>query len=177
LPDHICDEILASKHFVTDLPKIVKFVVINADEYYTFVAEKIPCKLKPWVNHRKPVRMKAAIRFGIDDHMVSSLVFLSRVLEVRGDRLREVVLVHEIVSGVIWRIDVDQFYLTEVCLLEQLHRIKIVTFDENVFRGVEVDAFLATGAKSFGNRSVGRKQCLALARPVEVIPLAGAFDN
>ena len=66
---------------------------------------------------------------------------------------------------------------TETGLLQQLQRIQVVAFDEQVLRGIEVHALVPAGAQGFGNRRIGRQQRLALARPIELVALLRPLDD
>ncbi len=54
----------------------------------------------------------------------------------------------------------------QVCLLQQLQCIKIVAFDEQVLRGIEVHAFCPHWAQGLGNRGIGCEHGLSLSWPV-----------
>ena len=143
--------------------------VINADENHAIVCQKIFCACKPRINHRAPLRMKSPIRLMVDLHPVPVLIHRAALFFVLGERLAEVVVVHEIVPRIIRRIDIDHLDLPEITLLQQLQRLEIIPFDIEVLRRVPVLALLDARAQRLADRAVRFDDCCLLADPGEFV--------
>ena len=79
----------------------------------------------------------------------------SRQLQVVLDIVLEVVRVHEVIAGVVRRVDVDQLDLVGVALLQKLQHLQVVAFDQRMLCGVPVHAFLVINL-SKANKYFGR---------------------
>ena len=171
LPDECVDEVLGAKYLGHDLAQIVPFDVIDRDADDAVFGEQISREFEPWVHHAQPVGVESPVGLRIGDESIPRIVDLSRLCKVLVGRLGEVVVIDEVITGVVRRIDVDELDLAEVGLLEQLECVEIVTFDEDVFRRVKVDGLPSHRAESLGDRRVRGEQCFALAGPVELVAL------
>ena len=89
----------------------------------------------------------------------------------------EFVLVDEVVTGVVRRIDIDHFHFAGVIRLQQFQRFQIVAFDKEVVRVLEIHAFRRTGAQAVRGRRVGGKDGGTFARPVQAVTFLRAFGQ
>ena len=121
--------------------------------------------------------MEAAIALGVLHHAVALRVELPAVGKVFVRTLGEVVLIHEVVSRVVGRIDVDHLDLAEVGLLQQLQHLEVVALDVEVLRRVEVHALLAAGTQRLVERGVGEQDGLPLVRPRELVSFLVAVHH
>lgn len=153
--------IFLKKYFITYRTKIFNFMVIDTDENSSVVAEEFACEAETWIHHVAPVGVVAAVGFGV------GTAFLSGLLLVILDWVIEFVVVHEVVAGVVWRVNVDQLDLAMVGALEQFQDFEVVAFDVEVLGGVPVDAFVLLRAQGRGGGSLGLADGVALARPGE----------
>lgn len=72
--------------------------------------------------------MEPSIVFGICYQMVSNIILLPAILNIVISRLYKIILVHEVIAGVIRRIDINHLDLTKVVLTQKLQNIKVVAF-------------------------------------------------
>ena len=108
---------------------------------------------------------------------VTCAIRLPRCFQILFGVCRKSVTVDKVIVGVIWRVNVNDFDLAQIGLLEELEGVEVVAFDEEVLGGVEVDGLFADGTERFGDRCVGRECCGSLAWPVESVPFLGPFDD
>ena len=73
--------------------------------------------------------------------------------------------------------DVDHFDFAKISFLQELQRIEIVPFDEQILRDIKVDAFFPAWPQGLGDGRIGGKQCFTLAGSVEVVALLRAFHD
>ena len=105
------------------------------------------------------------------------LAALAGLLGVVGFGHGAFVFVEEVFAGVVRRVNVDGFDAGEIGFLEQFERIQIITFNEQILRGLEVDAFFGLGEEGFADGLAGGENGLAFAGPVELIAFGWAFDE
>ena len=84
--------------------------------------------------------MVATGSFGVGADLFVSFVDLLAKLEVVLQAFFEVVGVHEVFAGVVWRVDVDHLDAVVVLLLQHLEHFEVVALDEDIFGGVPVFA-------------------------------------
>jgi len=54
---------------------------------------------------------------------------LPRIVEIRIKTFRKSIWIYKITVSIIWRINIDQFYLSKITLLKQFKNFKIIAFD------------------------------------------------
>ena len=121
--------------------------------------------------------MEPSIRVGVGHHPVALLVLLVRPQEVCVAVFGKIILIDEVVPRVVGRVNIYELDLAEVRLLQQLERVQIVAFDEEVLRRVEVHALVTARAKRLGDGCVRGEYGLPLARPVQVVALARSLHD
>ena len=84
-------------------------------------------------------------------------------------RICEIVSVNEIMSGIVWRIDVDHLDLTVIGGLKEFENFEVVPFQIKVLRGIEVDAFLATWPKRGGTAFLCKFETVGFPFPAELV--------
>ena len=103
-------------------------------------------------------------------------MFLPGLFAVVLNRVTERVLVHEVVAGVVRRIDVDHVDLTVVRALQQLEYLEVVAFDVQVFSGIPVHAFLFEWAQRGCGWSLRLPDGVMFAGPGERIAFPAFAD-
>ena len=86
--------------------------------------------------------MKPAIGIRIAAESLALFSGLPGVLQIGLQAFAVVVGVDELIARVVWWVNVDHLHLANIRLLQELQRLQVVPFDDQVFRGIEVDAFL-----------------------------------
>ena len=80
-----------------------------------------------------------------------------------------VVVNKSIAACIVRRVDIDNLYFSQVCFLQQLQYLKVISLNVEVFCIVKVNAFLSARAESFVYRCIGKKNGLLLVRPSKLI--------
>ena len=73
--------------------------------------------------------MKAAIALCVGHQLVALFVVLAAVVDILLLVLVEVVVLHEVVAGVVGRVDIDHLHLAQIVLAENLQHLQIVALD------------------------------------------------
>ena len=71
----------------------------------------------------------------------------SSLLFVIFNRVLEAVLVHEVMAGVVGRINIDHLHLAVVAALQELQHFKVIALDIKVLSGAPIDACILIGTK------------------------------
>lgn len=82
--------------------------------------------------------MESSICCGIGSQPIAFFIHLIRSPQIFACVFGKVVLVDEVIARVIRWIDVDHLDLAQIRLLQQLQRIQVVAFDEQVLRRIEI---------------------------------------
>src|SRR5262245_35508580 len=61
LPDDLRDELARTQNRIKDLPKLARFVVVNADPQTPRRGQEIDEQLQPWPHHAEPLIMALQI--------------------------------------------------------------------------------------------------------------------
>ena len=99
--------------------------------------------------------MEASIAFRIGDELAAFIIIIAALGFGGGDGFAEIVFVDEIVSRVVWRIDVDELDLAGVVLAQELQRVEVVSLDVQVLGGVPVLAAFLDGSQGLGDGFAG----------------------
>ena len=121
--------------------------------------------------------MKPPIRLRVGAKLFPLCIHLARVFEVGLQALGVVVGVDEVVAGVVRQVDVDHLDLAQVGLLQELEHLQVVALDDEIFRGVEIDAILAAGEERPEARGLDDLETVGLARPVHAVALFAHIDH
>lgn len=97
---------------------------------------------------------------------------LTGEFEIVADGVGVIIVVHEVIACVVWRVDVDHLDLTVVVLLEHLEHFEVVTLNEHVLSSVPVNRLLFVGHKRCRGGGLGGANGVALARPRQTKSLA-----
>ncbi|MDP1992867.1 MAG: hypothetical protein Q8K00_17785 [Syntrophales bacterium] len=113
--------------------------------------------------------MKPAVRFCVRGIFPSLVVDLPRIAEIGVQAFAVIVGIDEIVSRVVGGIDFDNLDLPEVRFLEKLQNLQIVTLDEEIFRGIEIDGFSTVRLQGGDARLLDDLEAVGLPRPVHPV--------
>lgn len=95
--------------------------------------------------------MKATIALGVAHHRVNGLVaIIIEKAAIRLEiltRLSEVIVIDEVVTSVIRRVNVDHLDLAEIVLTENLQHVEIVALDVEIF-GIPKSTEASTSGRS-----------------------------
>ena len=113
-----CDKIIFTENFIAYFGEIFFFVIIYRDKYNAVLGKKIASDFKTWIYHVQPIGVKATIGFSVTLHGVKRLVAIgikrsTDLLEVFFP-LSEIVVIDEIITCIIGRVNVNHLYTTEV---------------------------------------------------------------
>lgn len=115
--------------------------------------------------------MEAAVGLGVGDEAAAFLVVVAALRVVVGLRLREIVVVDEVVARVVGRVDVDHLDLAGVGVAQELERVEVVALDVEVLGRVPVHALLRARAQALVDLAVRLLLGLTLTRPGELVAL------
>jgi hypothetical protein len=73
LPSNLSNKVSFTKYLDKNFGNIEYFIIINTHKNYPILTEQITCQLEACVHHIQPVRVEAAVRFGVG-HQAPSLV-------------------------------------------------------------------------------------------------------
>mgnify|MGYP007068092815 FL=1 len=96
---------------------MLHLVVVDADEDHAVVAQELAGEAEAGVHHRKPLGVESTVRLLIGGEGAALTVDLACAAQVVLQRLGEIVVVDEIVTGVVGRVDVDHLDLAVIRLL------------------------------------------------------------
>lgn len=91
--------------------------------------------------------MESSIGFQIADQEIALFICLTTLREISFFIFRKAILINEICSRIIWRINVDYLNLTEVGFSEAFQYLKIVTFDVYIFSFIKANAIRSIRSK------------------------------
>lgn len=176
LPDDLAREVLLTKHLIEQGLQVCSFVFVDAGDEYSIWFKKLTSQLKAGIDHGAPVGVKATVRLGI------RLPGQSSLLAVVGDGLAKGILVHEIATRVIGRVDIDHLDLAVVTTLQELQHLEVVALDIDVVRieravlAITAAALLGARAKRGGAYGLGLADGIGLAGPREGVALLALVD-
>jgi len=119
---------------------------------------------------KSPASLKITTKFQSAIALASHLLIVAYPVGI-------IIRVNKVIARIVRGVDIDQFHLARVALLEQLEHFEVVALDEEILRGIPIDGFFRVGAKG---ASAGRESELAgstLAVPVETELLLGVRDG
>ena len=105
--------------------------------------------------------MEATVGLEVLNESISRIVNLSASLRVFVHRFPKIVLVNEIGTRVVGRVDIDHFDLAQISFAQDLERVEIVAFNIDVLRvdgslgSVATDRFFADKTQRFVRWLVG----------------------
>ncbi len=111
--------------------------------------------------------MESSVRPRVRRQCLPVLVQLSTATKIGLDRLSETVVVDEVISSVVRRIDVDHLHAPSIALLQQLEHFQVVALDEQVTRILLVHSIARDWRESALARRRGYASRVALAGPRE----------
>ena len=100
--------------------------------------------------------MESAIGFFVGGEGTAFAIYLAGAFQVVLERLGEIIIIDEVVSGVVGGIDVDHLHPVGVALSEDLEDFEIVAFDVEVVGVVFVDTFVLCGNEGTGAGLAGK---------------------
>ena len=125
--------------------------------------------------------MKSAVIFSIALHRVYSLVAFfieeSACLFEFIFSLSKIIIIDKVVACVIWRVDINHFYLTEISLTQYFEHIEVVALYVNILCVVKINTVLTARAESHCSRRISQTVCSTLVRPRKLITLFTFADN
>ena len=121
--------------------------------------------------------MEAPVAIRIGYQTIPLIILLTAVFYIVICGLCEIILIHEVIPGVIRRIDIDHLHLAKIVLTQKFQDVKVVSLDIKVLSVVKVNTLLAARAQSLIDRSIGSNNCLLLSRPSELVSLLIALYN
>ena len=131
--------------------------------------------------------METTVAFGVLHHTVTFFIKLTTVCKVFIRVLGKIILIHKIVSRIIWRVNINHLDFTKIGFLQEFQHFQIIALNIEVFGGVKIHAAGATIRFSltvcprgncfiFPNRAqrpvdgrIGKQNGLFLVRPSELI--------
>ena len=152
------------------------FVVINTHEDDAVFSKQVTGEVEARVHHVQPVAVVAARGLRVGRDLPTLAVYLTGVFEIRLQALAVVVGIDEIIAGVVRRVDVDHLDLAVVALLHEFQDFEIVALDDQVLRGVPIDAALGIGAEGCHGGRLDGAHRLGLAGPLETEALVLRLD-
>src|SRR5262249_30792246 len=93
-------------------------------------------------------------------------------LKVSAKTILEVVVINEVISCVVWRIDEDELHAVVVGLLKELEHLKVVALDEDVLGCVKVHGALEVRNERTSAARQERSDSVLLASPHQAEALA-----
>src|SRR5690606_834110 len=122
-------------------------------------------------------RMETTISLSIGNQSATALIDLIGFNQITFGIFTKIIIVDKVSTRIVRRVDVNQLYLPEIGLLQQLQRFQVVAFNEQILGSIKIHTFFKTWAQCFSNRSIGGEQGFALTRPVQVIAFLWTFNN
>ena len=83
----------------------------------------------------------------------------------------EVIVIHKVITRVIWWVDIDHLDLAHIGVLEQFQYFKVVTLDIEVLRGVPIYALFGARAQRLTTRCCSLALGSPFANPSKVVLL------
>lgn len=103
-------------------------------------------------------------------HISSKQVFLRL-------RTSKIIMIHEVITRIIRRINIYHLHLTEIRLLEQFQHFEVVALDIEVLRSVPIHAILLDRTECLVDRAQHFGTSRLLAHPVELVGFRSIFDG
>lgn len=127
--------------------------------------------------------MKSPITLIVLNKLISIIIHLSAMRGIISSSLKKIVFINEIVTCIIWGIDVYHLHLSQICLLEKLQCIQIIALDINIFGirpsgcSIPANRLFPFKAQSFFNRSIRKDNRLPFIRPCKLIALLSIIHD
>lgn len=113
--------------------------------------------------------METSTRLSILDIFVSKIISCSACLVILIGRHGKIIMIHEVIPRVIWRVDINHLHLTEIRLLKQFQHFEVVALDIEVLRSVPIHAILLDRTERLVDRAQHFGTSRLLAHPVELV--------
>ena len=120
--------------------------------------------------------MEATVAFGVLNQLISFFCFLTTMFDIFTRIFCEVIIVNEVTSCVVGRINVNHFNFAEIGFLQQFKHGKIVAFDVEILRVIKIYTFFTARAQSIANRRVSCEDGFFLVGPSKLISFFVAFN-
>ena len=125
--------------------------------------------------------METTIALGILHHRVCHTATLLVKQTALCFKLRlalcEVIVIDKVVTCVVWRVDINHLYLTQIVLTEQLQHLQVITFDIEVLGIVEIHTLLTARTQCLIRWCISQADSSTLIWPSELITLLCTLDN
>ena len=107
LPNQLRHKVLLTKDLITDAAQVMLLMVINRDKDHAVFREELSCQREASMDHRAPVGVKARLGSLVERKALARTVDNASCLLKVFSALMKFVLIDEICTGVIGRVDVD----------------------------------------------------------------------
>ena len=99
------------------------FVIVDRDEDDAVLAKQITSQEEAWIHHIQPVAMLMPAGIGaqpVIPHNVTLIIGDARLRLITAACLLEVIIVDEIITGIVGRINIDHLDLAVIRLVQDL---------------------------------------------------------
>ena len=156
------------KTFGQQVAEVVVLFVADAHGDDPVVRKQVAGQAQPRVHHVQPAGVQPPGSLQGGGPAGAIVVNLPAGPEVVGYSLAEVVRIDEVVAGVVGGVDVDQPDAAAVALLKDLQNLQVVSLDDRVFGGVELDRLPARAQPASGRKLEAAKG-LGFAGPGQAV--------
>ena len=113
--------------------------------------------------------MKSPAAVGIPEQSVAFLIHAGGRFLIFCRISAEIIFIDKIISRIIGRIDIYDFYLLQITLLQKLENVKIIALEIEILCTVPVDALFSGRTQCLLYRFICIGYCLFLSHPVKLV--------
>lgn len=175
MPRYLCDNIPFAENFIAQLSQIFTFVFIHRYEYHPIITEQVSGYFQSRIYHIQPIGVEATVGFGVALQGAKGLVALGIKSPIGLFKslfaLSEIVIIDEIVTRIIGRVNVNHLHAAEIRFAKDFEHVEIVALNIEIFSCIEVNRFFATRAQRKFYRLVGKTRGSSFVGPGELVAL------
>jgi len=152
----------------------VDFVVVDRDEDDAVLAEQVACQEEAWIHHVQPVAVLMPAGIGVQTvipHNITLIIGDTCFRLITTACLLEVVIVDEIITGIVGRVDIDHLDLAVIRLVQDLQRRQVVALDKHIARRIPIDGIRLVGMERLDSLLLDGSENVALTLPAKPVAL------
>ena len=152
----------------------MNFVVVDRDEDNAVLAKQVACQKEAWIHHVQPVAVLVPAGIGaqaIISHNITLIISDARLCIIATACLLEIVVVNEIITSIVGRVDIDHLNLAIIRLVQNLQRRQVIALDKHIARRIPIDGIRPVEVERLDSLLLDSSEDVALALPSEAVAL------
>lgn len=173
-PYQLSDKVATPEYFITYFSQVVLLVIIYGDKNNAILRKKIASDFESRIYHIQPIGVKTTIGFGVAlhgviVHLIAIGIKRSIALLELIFALSEIIIIDEVITCIIGRVNVNHLDTTEVGFAENFEDIEVIALNIKIFGRIEINRFFTARAQSEIDRLVCQTGRSSFVGPGELI--------